>query len=121
MMQRDFLDLLAPAEPFHQVDTIGDAEETLVLTAPRMACPRAQIELYLDCETGRWMWATAYHLAVSGGGYRVGPKWGKFAATRDGALRQAQAELHEKIADRTCAPAAQIRTWLAQLMRPATN
>ncbi|WP_114284024.1 hypothetical protein [Candidatus Halocynthiibacter alkanivorans] len=83
MVQRNFLDLLAPAEIFYRVEPMddviqGDVDETLTLPAPRMAWARAQIELHQDCEPGRWMWATSHHLAVSGGGYRVGPKWGKF-------------------------------------------
>lgn len=74
----------------------GEPHEMLTLPHPRLAWPLAEIQLHRH-EDGRWMWG----VTGAGGGYKVGPKWGKFAATRDDARRHAAAELLERIEART--------------------
>lgn len=70
----------------------GDPDITLILPHPRLAWPLARIELHQH-DDGRWMWSAS----ICGGGYKVGPKWGRFADTRDDARRLAAAELLERI------------------------
>lgn len=102
----------------------GEPDETLILPHPRLAWPLARIDLHQHTD-GTWMWG----ITRAGGGYRVGPKWGKFAATRDDALHWAVQELldwHERFAkgahgpESICINAAmfnRIRTW-AEGLRP---
>ncbi len=71
----------------------GDADETLTLPHPRLAWPLARIELHRDTD-GLWMWS----VSMAGGGFKVGPKWGRFAHTRDDALSYARDELLERCA-----------------------
>lgn len=95
----------------------GDVDEHLFLAHPRMAWNRADIELHRH-ENGLWMWSTRYMLAIGGGGYRVGEKWGKFAESRDDALFYAGQELRESIAnprDEDVKPARLILAWLDQI------
>jgi hypothetical protein len=66
----------------------GPADVTLRLPHPRLAWDLAAIELHQH-EDGRWMWA----VHSSSGGYKVGPKWGRFAATQDAARTYAAGEL----------------------------
>ncbi|MCD1620829.1 hypothetical protein K7H20_22480 [Salipiger manganoxidans] len=91
------LDLFAPQPPrLEPVDPNGpviQGEPDIVLRLPhsRLAWALAEIELHQH-EDGRWMWATG----TCGGGYKVGPKWGKFAATQQEATRYAAAELLDR-------------------------
>jgi len=60
-------------------------------------------------DDGRWMWATG----TCGGGYKVGPKWGNFAATQQEATRYAAAELldaAQKLGSGHCVTAAQLES-----------
>jgi hypothetical protein len=57
----------------------------------------AEIELHRDAESGFWMWSVSYQLPDRGSCYRVGPKWGKFAASRMDALAHARAELRDRL------------------------
>lgn len=66
----------------------GAADVTLRLPHPKMAWELAEIEVHQH-EDGRWMWA----VGQSGGGYKVGPKWGRFAPTQLDAIRYGAAEL----------------------------
>lgn len=66
----------------------GEPDETLRFRHPRLAWDIARIELHLHSD-GLWMWATS----GGGGSYKVGPKWGRFARTRDDALYYATQEL----------------------------
>lgn len=96
------LDLFAPAQPALQpVDPHGDvvqgmADITLRLPHPQLAWDLAVLEIH-EHKDGTWMWA------VSGafGGYKVGPKWGRFAPTSQDATRFAAAELLEKAQGRS--------------------
>jgi len=61
----------------------------------RNRSPTARIEVHRH-DNGYWMWAVQRHFSNdSGGGYRVGPKWGRFAVTRFDALFYACRELDE--------------------------
>lgn len=84
--------LLRAVDPFGTV-VRGKADETLTLPHPRLAWHLAEVELHRH-EDGLWMWS----VNTASGGYKVGPKWGKFAQTRDDALHYAKAELIEKTA-----------------------
>jgi hypothetical protein len=111
MTQGDFFGLLEPKPVAHPADKL--------LIMPGSRGPRAQIELRQCRESGRWMWATAYRLATSGAGYQAGPAWGRFAATRNAALRRAVDEQRGLLAWKTCDIAGQIRRWLNGLQADA--
>lgn len=109
-----------PCDP-HGPVIQGECDESLVLPHPRLAWPLAQIDLHRHTD-GLWMWG----ISKAGGGYRVGPKWGRFAATRDDALHWAVQELLDWHGSRknppdsiflTPAQFAKIRTW-AEGLRP---
>lgn len=74
----------------------GEAHVTLTLPHPCLAWPLAEIELHQH-DDGKWMWSACCCM----GGYKVGPKWGKFAETKDEARRLAAAELLERIEKRS--------------------
>jgi len=76
----------------------GDIDEILRLPHKRLAWDTATIELHQHTD-GRWMWSTGWNLDWQGSGYRVGPKWGKFAETRDDALHYAKEELLRSVSD----------------------
>lgn len=73
--------------------------ERLVLNHPKMAFDRAEIQLHQHTD-GLWMWATAAHGTNGGYGYNVGPKWGRFAKTRDEALWLAADEIEKRIREK---------------------
>lgn len=78
----------------------GEADETLILPHPRLAWDRARIELHRHTD-GLWMWSVSLHGDEgAGGGYKVGPKWGRFAESRDDALFFAVQEATKKIGDK---------------------
>lgn len=79
--------ILRPVEP-HGPVVESDPDEVLRLPHPRLAWDLAAIELHRHSD-GLWMWSVNHGC----GGYRVGPKWGKFASTRDDALHHAAQEL----------------------------
>ena len=78
---------LDPVDP-HGPVIDGAPDVTLRLPHRRMAWDLAAIQLH-EHEDGRWMWA----VSCAGSGYKVGPKWGRFAATQPEAMRFAAAEL----------------------------
>lgn len=88
----------------------GGADRCWVLKHPRLAWDSAKIELHRH-SNGLWMWGVCFHVENHGGGYRVGPKWGKFAETIDDALHYAVGELLSKIGDDKSSDAARVRTW----------
>lgn len=98
------LDLMRPVYMRWPVDPDGhviegEPLETLVLRDAKSRHLYAAIELH-PSDDGRWMWATQFTLRDSGGGYKVGPKWGRFAATRDAALRCGAEEIIERLDER---------------------
>lgn len=93
--QLDMLGLMRPVPIRRPViahgDVIhGEADESLLLPHPRLAWDMAVIELHQH-ESGMWMWGVRH----ASGGYKVGPKWGRFAYTRSDALYFAADELIE--------------------------
>lgn len=92
----------------------GEVDEHYFLPHLRLAWHRAEIELHRH-ENGLWMWSASYKCDQQGSGYRVGPKWGKFAETRDDALFYAVRELHDRLHDMDSADAKQILTWADSL------
>ena len=93
--QLDMLVLMRPAPIRRPILADGDVvqgepHETLRLPHPRRAWPMACIELHQH-DGGMWMWGVQH----AGGGYKVGPKWGRFAYTRYDALYFAADELIE--------------------------
>lgn len=92
--QASLLDLLRSPPVARPVDpdgpvVQGEPDETLTLPHPRMAWPLARIELHRH-DDGLWMWSVSSACTSS---YKVGPKWGRFAQTRDDALFHAAQEL----------------------------
>ena len=57
---------------------------------------RARIEVHPSRE-GLWMWSTNYNTGYGMSGYKVGEKWGKFAATDEDALHYAVEELRDRM------------------------
>jgi len=119
MIQLSLLDALRtplviqPVAPHGEVIQ-GRADESFVLPHPRLAWPLAQIDLHKHID-GMWMWGVKFSADHHGGGYRVGPKWGKFAATRDDALFYAARELRANLDGDTGSSALKIRVWLASI------
>ncbi|NYT43138.1 hypothetical protein HZY97_20350 [Sphingomonas sp. R-74633] len=74
-------------------------DEMLSLAHPKMAWRWAEIELHQHVD-GRWMWSTSFNTNGGGSGYRVGEKWGHFAASRDDALHYAIEEMREHLGRR---------------------
>lgn len=92
-MQLSLLDLMrqpaerTPVDPDGSV-VQGAVDVTLILPHPHMAWSLARIELHRHA-SGRWMWGTG----LCGAGYRVGEKWGRFAATLDDAAHYGAQEI----------------------------
>lgn len=119
-MQMSLLDLmrqpaiLRPVDPCGAVVPRGLIDEVLELPHPRLAWELARIELH-RAPDGLWMWATG----LCGGGYRVGEKWGHYAASRDDAAHHGAVEILasvERVRDAaahgiTAAQLRQIATW----------
>lgn len=103
MSQFNFLDTLIPAPV--RIDLPVDPNGPVIRESAEIAevlehCGRDRshyrIELHPHTD-GLWMWATSYQISFQGGGYRVGPKWGKFAEDRAGALYHACEELRDRL------------------------
>jgi len=124
MTQLDLFAALIPPPVLEPVDPDGPVVQgppdiTLRLPHPRMAWDLASIQLHQH-EDGRWMWAAR----TAGGGYKVGPKWGRFAPTQAEAMHHAAAEVIDRC-DRirdpssvgiTAAQLRQIRAWAEGLL-----
>lgn len=105
--------IVLPIDPDGHV-VHGNIDEVLTLPHRGLAWNRADIELHRHVD-GRWMWSTSFHIEDRGGGYRVGPKWGKFAETRDDALFYAIEELSSRLDGYDTKDARDIRAWMAAL------
>ena len=93
--QLDMLGLMRPEPIRGPVLAYGEVvqeepHETFILPHPRLAWDMAVIELHQH-ESGMWMSGVQH----ASGGYKVGPKWGRFAYTRYDALYFAADELIE--------------------------
>jgi hypothetical protein len=119
--QLNMFDLMVQASEIRPIDPYGPvvegpADHTLRLEHPKMAWDIATIEIHRCQESRKWMWSTASHTRDGGGGYKVGPKWGKFAPSASDALHWAKDELFKRIGGRASAKEKlEIETWAAQL------
>lgn len=100
--QLSMFSLFRPEPIRRAVDPQGMVISGRVHTVLRLAHPKesdqdiARVEIHPY--DGRWMWATAFSIDGQGGsGYRVGPKWGKFAASMEDAIYWAVQELQSGI------------------------
>lgn len=102
-------------DPFGEV-LQGEPDEYLHLPRKGNVNPLAEIELHRHSD-GQWMWSASYGLlSGSGSSYKVGPKWGRFAATRDDALSAAIDELITGIGRREACPSIpKIFAWARSL------
>ncbi|WP_099863849.1 hypothetical protein [Pararhizobium haloflavum] len=92
----------------------GEPDEVLRLEQPRMAWDRATIELHRHTN-GLWMWSASWNADGSGVGYRVGPKWGRFAESRDDALFYAVKEIEDRLSGKPGPAAKLILSWARSL------
>lgn len=95
--QLSLFELMRPVGIFKPIDGLGQVVQgpiDEVYDCPGMkSWQRCSIEIHKDQKSGLFMWATKHF----NGGYRVGPKWGKFAGSRADALELAKDELRKKI------------------------
>lgn len=79
------------------------------------SCPVIAIQLAQHTDNS-WMWAHTIYSASVGSSYRIGPKWGKFAPTREQALCAAIEEIRHRIGTRhqLSSDLSGHRTWLAE-------
>lgn len=87
-----------------------DPDFTFRLPHPRYAWDRAEIEVHRHID-GLWMWSASYNADLGGSGYRVGPKWGRFAQTREDALFYACEEIVSRLHEKATADALLILKW----------
>lgn len=124
MIQLSLLDalrsppIIQPVSPHGEVIQ-GQADNSFVLPHPHLAWPLAQIDLHKHSD-GTWMWGVNFSTGHHGRGYRVGPKWGKFAVTREDALFYAARELHAGLEGDKSSDALKIRAWLASVAPEAS-
>lgn len=113
--QLNMLDMMRPAPVRLPVDPNGPvtpkAQEELMLMVD--GGTRIQLHQHTD---GMWMWGTSFQLKnCTGGGYQVGPKWGRFAQTREDALYHAAQELRDRIAHEPAPLCRAILAWLDRI------
>lgn len=123
--QLDLLGLLVAPPVVRRIEPDGTVVQGEVDTVhrfqpdPRKRWFHAEIELHPH--DGLWMWSTTYSIGGCGGGYRVGPKWGRFARTKIDALHWAVEEMAERLmkhphsTEAECSQAAQIMAWAQKL------
>lgn len=93
MQQLDLFATSRPTPVLQPVDADGPVvpgQPDVVLRLPhqKYAWDLACLQLH-EHDDGRWMWA----VQSASGGYKVGPKWGRFADTQAQALAFSAAEL----------------------------
>lgn len=81
------------------------------LKPPSKAVSSITIEIAQHAD-GLWMWSTSGVIRKEYRGYRVGPKWGLFAETRQDAITAACNELAER------SPTPGVLAWIEQLCAP---
>lgn len=81
--------LVRPVDPDGQVVAKPDEEFTLVNGAATWERVRVQLH---EAPEG-WMWGTSTAIGGTGCSYQIGPKWGRFACSRDEALLFARQEV----------------------------
>lgn len=70
----------------------GEVDAVYRLPHPRLAWDYATIEIHQH-DNGLHMWSASFHADQGGKSYRVGPKWGNFAETREDAIYYAACEI----------------------------
>lgn len=104
-----------PVQPHGSVlHASTEPDYTFRLPHSRMVWDRAEIEVHRHSD-GTWMWSASFMADSEGSSYRVGPKWGKFAETREDALFFAVEELEQRLGRKTSADTALILKWLHAL------
>lgn len=103
-----------PVDPDGPVIPQSEIDEVLFLPHPKMAWHRAEIELHQHID-GTWMWSASFNAGGRGHSYRVGPKWGRFAATRDDALRLAVKEIEDRLIGCGESAAVAVLNWASAL------
>jgi hypothetical protein len=89
--------IIRPVDPDGHV-LQGQARYTFALPHKRLAGDSCCIELHPAGE-GLWMWSTGFSTDDGCGcSYKVGEKWGHFAASPDDALHYAREELKKRLA-----------------------
>ncbi len=117
--QLGLFDSLRRPPVIHEVDpdggvVIGEPDFAFRLPHPRYAWDRAEIEIHQHTD-GLWMWSSSWCDGGQGSCYRVGPKWGKFAETRDDALFYACRELEQRLSVQDGREAVLILEWVRAL------
>jgi len=79
-------------DPLGRVCTDDELDDTIELGDRHLGL-RIELARHTD---GRYMWGTSFHTPTGGSGYRVGPKWGKFAHSAIEALQHARIEIAER-------------------------
>lgn len=119
MIQLNLLDLLYKPMVTKPVNLelgvlSGEADITFTLPHKRLAWDQAKIELHQHLD-GQWMWSVSFNAGNHGAGYKVGPKWGKFAESKSDALFYASNELRFRLGDKNDRETKLILEWLNSL------
>lgn len=109
--------IIRPVEPYGSVIDEQEIDEVLRFKHPKMAWDRCRIELHQHMD-GLWMWSTSCCTNSESYGYRVGPKWGKFADRKCDALWLAVEEIKQRFLNRGGTQGRQILKWAEQLRPP---
>jgi hypothetical protein len=112
--------ILRPVDPYGPIIQNDDQIEFLVHGKATLfddqrnhiSIPSTTIQIAQHTD-GTWMWATQTHSTWSGRGYRIGPKWGKFAPTRQDAIAAACNEIEAQ------GPDQGVIDWLDSLCAPS--
>ena len=94
MKQLDLFFDPPPTKPVHihgEVCTDDEIYDTVTIGDHRYG-----LRIELAQHAGQWMWGTCFHTPTSGSGYRVGPKWGRFAGSIHDATIKAVEEIRER-------------------------
>jgi hypothetical protein len=99
-----------PVDPIGHVLQDDEAIERIEYRSDPPNGIRIEIAQHDD---GLWMWSASGTIVGIYKGYRVGPKWGKFARTRDDAIAAACNEIESRN------PTPSMLMWLESLCAPA--
>lgn len=103
-----------------QLDLFPEPVETLRLAltpGDKWSAEYARIELQMHTD-GRWMWSASVYSFKCGWGYKVMPKWARFAKTCKQALEMAVDEMMERTTasrDFSAAHAVKVKAWVKRL------
>lgn len=105
-----------PVDPYGHVLQDDSQIERIEFGAERLkpsgrSVPVVTIEI-AQHDDGLWMWSARSMIRTGYSGYRVGPKWGKFARTREDAIAAACNEIEARN------PPPDMLAWLESLYAP---